>query len=63
MRGLLLLAKPGTFKLVPPLGRIAALRRDHLSMRDTFRVEPMDFVRILETLRELEWRMNEGKGA
>jgi hypothetical protein len=55
------LAKPGTFKLVPPPERIAALRRDYLTMRDLYLSEPMDFERILETLGDLELRMNEEK--
>jgi hypothetical protein len=48
-----------TFKLVPPLERVAALRRDSLALRDMYRIEPMDFERTLETLDELEGRIKE----
>jgi hypothetical protein len=39
---------------VPPLERVAALRRDYLAMRDMYRVEPMDFERILKRWARLK---------
>lgn len=52
------LAKPGTFRLVPPDHRQAALRRDYLAMRDMYLSEPAPFDRVLEELGELERRIN-----
>jgi len=54
------LAKPGTFKLVPPESRLAALRNDYDAMRAMYLSEPADFDRILAILAELETRINEG---
>jgi hypothetical protein len=53
-------AKPGTFHLVPPPERVAALQRDYLAMRDMYLSEPIDFDAILATLAELEHRINTG---
>jgi hypothetical protein len=52
-------AKPGTFRLVPPAGRLAALRRDYEAMRDMYLSEPASFDDILGTLAELEYRINQ----
>ncbi|NUN92375.1 MAG: nucleotidyl transferase AbiEii/AbiGii toxin family protein [Verrucomicrobiae bacterium] len=52
------LAKPGTFRLVPPAERVAELTRDYQAMRDMFLDEPVSFDAILETLRKLEARIN-----
>jgi hypothetical protein len=52
------LAKPGTFKLAPPAGRVAALGRDYQAMRDMYLSQPMDFEQILATLTDLEKRIN-----
>ncbi|MFO0796111.1 MAG: nucleotidyl transferase AbiEii/AbiGii toxin family protein [Gemmataceae bacterium] len=52
------LAKPGTFKLVPPLERQAALRRDYQAMRDMYLTTPTDFDGVLADLAELERRIN-----
>ncbi|HUY90146.1 MAG TPA: nucleotidyl transferase AbiEii/AbiGii toxin family protein [Pirellulales bacterium] len=52
------LAKPGTFRLVPPLDRIAALRHDYDAMRDMYFSEPASFDEILSVLAELERRIN-----
>ena len=52
------LAVRGTFRLVPPTMRLAELERDYLEMRDMFLDEPAPFDAILETLRELEKRIN-----
>lgn len=52
------LAKPGTFRLVPPAARLPALRRDYQSMRDMYLSEPASFDDILATLADLENRIN-----
>ena len=52
-------AKPGTFRLVPPVERQAALRRDYQAMRDMYLVEPMSFEQVLTILQELENTINE----
>ncbi|MFM7165513.1 MAG: nucleotidyl transferase AbiEii/AbiGii toxin family protein [Planctomycetaceae bacterium] len=56
-------AKPGTFRLVPPAERVAALRRDYQAMRDMYLAEPASFDEILGTLAELENRINQAGGA
>ena len=53
------LAKPGTFRLLPPTTRVAELARDYQEMRDMFLDAPMSFDLILETLRELEGQINQ----
>jgi hypothetical protein len=52
------LAKPGTFRLVPPTMRLPALRRDYQAMRDMYLSEPAAFDDILATLVDLENRIN-----
>jgi hypothetical protein len=51
-------AKPGTFRVVPPTERVAALRRDYQAMRDMYLSEPMSFEDILTTLAALEASIN-----
>jgi hypothetical protein len=51
-------AKPGTFHIVPPPERIAALRRDYDAMRDMYLTEPASFDEILVTLTDLERHIN-----
>ncbi|MBA3957032.1 MAG: nucleotidyl transferase AbiEii/AbiGii toxin family protein [Parachlamydiaceae bacterium] len=53
-----ILAKPGTFRLVPPNERLPALRRDYQLMRDMYLTEPVSFDDILSTLSDLEYRIN-----
>jgi hypothetical protein len=53
------LAKPGTFRLVPPAARVSALRRDYQSMRDMYLTEPAAFDAVLATLADLERRINQ----
>ena len=53
-------AQPGTFRLVPPTGRQAALRRDYQAMRDMFLTEPVSFDEIIMILADLENRINHG---
>jgi hypothetical protein len=55
-------AKPGTFHLIPPPERLAALRRDYESMRDMYLSEPASFDDILATLAKLEKRINHAGG-
>jgi hypothetical protein len=52
------LAQPGTFRLVPPVARIAELTRDYEEMRDMFLDAPASFDAVLETLNRLEARIN-----
>jgi hypothetical protein len=52
------LAKPGTFRLVPPTTRAAELARDYQEMQDMFLDAPVSFDLILQTLRRLEDRIN-----
>jgi len=52
------LAKPGTFRLLPPPERLPALRRDYQAMRDMYLSEPASFERVMGTLADLEQRIN-----
>src|SRR5271157_6012315 len=52
------LAKPGSFRLSPPPGQIAALQRDYREMRDMFYREPPDLTTILGALLLLEKEIN-----
>jgi hypothetical protein len=52
------LAKPGTFRLVPPPERIPPLRRDYQAMRDMYVAEPPSFDEVLSILADLEKRIN-----
>jgi hypothetical protein len=52
------LAKPGTFRLVPPGDRMPALRRDYEAMKDMYLSEPTSFDNVLADLAELENRIN-----
>lgn len=54
------LARPDTFKLVPPKEREAALRQDYAAMRDMYLTEPRTFDDILRYLADLERRINSG---
>lgn len=53
------LAEPGTFRLVPPMSRFTELERDYRAMRDLFLAEPASFESVLESLRDLENRINQ----
>jgi hypothetical protein len=55
-------AKPGTFRVVPPADRQAALRRDYQAMLDMYLTEPASFDEILATLADLEKRINNAGG-
>jgi Nucleotidyl transferase AbiEii toxin, Type IV TA system len=52
------LAKPGTFRLVPPAERLPALKRDYEAMQDMYLAEPIAFDEVLTVLAELEQRIN-----
>ncbi len=52
------LARPGTFRLVPPVERVPALRRDYDAMRDMYLSEPTTFEEVLAVLAEIEQRIN-----
>lgn len=51
-------AQPGTFRLIPPETRFSDLRQDYQAMRDMYLSEPPSFEAILETLDDLESRIN-----
>ena len=53
------LAKPGTFRIVPPDFRLPELDRDYRAMRPMFLTEPPSFAIIIEALRGLEYRINQ----
>lgn len=53
------LAKPGTFRLVPPPGRLLSLRQDYQAMRDMYLTEPATFDQVISTLADLEKRIND----
>ncbi len=52
------LARPGTFRLVPPSSRITELQKDYVSMREMYLVDPMSFSGVIEILSELEKKIN-----
>lgn len=52
------LAKPGTFRLVPPDFRLVELEKDYRAMRAMFLAEPPSFASIIEAVRGLENRIN-----
>jgi Nucleotidyl transferase AbiEii toxin, Type IV TA system len=56
------LARPGTFRLLPPHKRQPALRRDYHAMRDMYPTVPASFDDILATLANLERRINRVAG-
>jgi hypothetical protein len=54
------LARPGSFHMVPPETRIAALERDYRNMGVMIFGEPPPFGTIMETLAALEQEINNG---
>ena len=52
------LARPGTFRLVPPETRMAALERDYRNMATMIFGEPPPFDSIMATLTMLEQEIN-----
>jgi len=53
------LAKPGTFRLLPPDHRLPELRSDYQAMRDMFLDSPPAFEEVLFILKEAEHRINQ----
>ena len=53
-------AKPGTFKLVPPQARHAALARDYATMAPMFIGMPVEFDAMLQRLQTAEEQLNDG---
>lgn len=52
------LAKPGTFRLLPPPARHTALARDYAQMRAMFLSAPPGFETVLDPLDEAEQRLD-----
>ncbi len=52
------LARPGSFRVVPPETRMAALERDYRDMEDMIFGEPLTFDTIMATLTGLEREVN-----
>jgi hypothetical protein len=53
------LAKPGTFRLAPPVFRIDELDKDYRAMRSMFLNEPPPFETVVKALSHLESRINQ----
>jgi hypothetical protein len=54
------LARPGSFRLLPAPSRARDLARDYQAMREMYLTEPPVFDQVLDTLRGLEKRINDG---
>lgn len=52
------LARPGSFRLVPPAERQAALAQDYAEMRSMFMSEPPPFAQLMERLAQAEATIN-----
>jgi hypothetical protein len=52
------LAKPGTFRLLPPAARLGALARDYAQMRAMFLAPPPEFDAVLGVLEAAERTLN-----
>lgn len=52
------LARPASFRLVPPSARLAALRQDYYAMRDMYLTTPLEFYQVMSALADLETRIN-----
>ena len=53
-------ARPGTFRLVPPQSRHAALARDYATMAPMFIGSPIEFDVLLQHLQAAEQQLNDG---
>jgi hypothetical protein len=53
------LAKPGSFRLVPPVERQAALAQDYAEMRSMFMSEPLPFSDLMKRLAHAEAMLNQ----
>lgn len=54
------LAKPGSFRLVPPPSRQASLSNDYDAMQDMYMTNPPSFDDVLDVLSNLEMKINQG---
>jgi len=54
------LARPGTLRLLPAPSRARDLARDYQAMREMYLTEPPEFDQVLDRLRDLEKRINDG---
>ena len=52
------LAVPGSLRLIPPGGRVAALKEDYRGMSVMIFGRPPSFENVLETLAQLELEVN-----
>ena len=52
------LARPGTFRLVPPKSRLSELEKDYYAMRDMFLDKPPPFESVIESVSNLERQIN-----
>lgn len=52
------LAQPGTFRFVPPAGRMKELESDYVAMRPMYFDEPLSFAEVVRTLEELDAAVN-----
>lgn len=52
------LARPGTFRLLPPTARLAALARDYAQMRAMFLQSPPEFDAVPDVLASAERTLN-----
>ncbi|MEM7678414.1 MAG: nucleotidyl transferase AbiEii/AbiGii toxin family protein [Myxococcota bacterium] len=52
------LARPGSFRLIPPPGRMDDLRADYRAMRDMYLTQPRTFDAVMADLQRLEHRLN-----
>jgi hypothetical protein len=52
------LARPGTFRLVPPILRVAALAHDYVTMQPMFISEPPAFDDLMQILADAEHKLN-----
>lgn len=52
------LARPGTFRLAPPPGRVEELQSDYAAMREMYMTEPMPFTEVTEILADVERSIN-----
>lgn len=52
------LAKPPTFKLIPPAARVSELAKDYQAMQNMIFDKPLSFQEVIETLQKLEQEIN-----
>lgn len=57
------LAKPPTFKLIPPAARVSELAKDYQAMQNMIFDKPLSFDEVMQTLTALEQEINAFGGA